>query len=399
MLHVRTRALLLAILVGVAVLAPRSVGESETPACADGFSCVGVRLPAPITIAAGRVIGSVMLRIGRHGRVRRILGAQRPIPREAVWFSGTGTWFMFRRGHLVVGHGRRPLWRSREGIAASELGVIMASSHTVAFQHDHKLYLAPLTGAERLVAHRELPLGWTPGGLYTYRYHGRELLLRSATGRLLKVIARDPLGSDYQVASGRLYFISRGVLMSAYGAHTGRLVSLASLGLSADSWLQPLGRLVELLDNNRLVVLRPDGSQFAWTHLPRSQGAPESISSSLVVAPQASAVAFTAAAGESNDPTAAQPGRGTETVYLLRPGARLATTVHSEQVDFKICERGASLQWHANWLLYSNSEGHLVAIDTTDARRSVELTRTVRRLAGTQGSFSAHWSGQQPELW
>jgi hypothetical protein len=357
-----------------------------------------VRLPAPITIAAGRVIGSVMLRIGRQGRVRRILGAQRPIPREAVWFSGTGTWFMFRRGHLVVGRGRRPLWRSREEIAANGIGVIMASPHTVAFQHEHKLYLAPLTGAERPVAQRELPLGWTRGGLYTFRYQGRELLLRSATGRLLKVIARQPLGSDYQVASGRLYFISRGVLMSAHGEHTRRLASLAGLGLSADSWLQPLGRLVELLDNNRLVVLRPDGSEFAWTPLPRSQGESESISSSLAVAPRASAVAFTAAAGESNDPNAAQLAHGTETVYLLHPGARMATSVHSEQVDFKVCERGASLQWHAQWLLYSNSEGNLVAIDTTDARRTIELTKTVRRLAGTQGSFSAHWSGRPPEL-
>jgi hypothetical protein len=398
MLHVRTRALLLAILVGVAALAPRSLGESGTRACTGRFSCVGVRLPAPITVAAGHVLGSVTLRIGRHGRVRRLPGAQSPIPRDAAWFPATGTWFMFRRGHLVVGRGRRPLWRSREQIAANQLGVIMASSHTVAFQHDHKLYLAPLTGAERPVAPRELPLGWTRGGLYTYRYQGRELLLRSATGPLLRVIARQPVGSDYQVASGRLYFMSRGVLMSADGAHTRRLASLAGLGLSAEPWLQPLGRLVELLDNNRLVVLRPDGSEFAWTLLPRSQGESKSISSSLVVAPHASAVAFTAAAGESNDPNAAQPGHGTETVYLLRPGARMATPVYTERVDFRVCERGASLQWHGKWLLYSNSERHLVAIDTTGAHSTVELTRFVRRLAGTRDGFSAYWSGQPPEL-
>jgi hypothetical protein len=274
----------------------------------------------------------------------------------------------------------------------------MASSHAVAFQHDHKLYLAPGTGAERPVAARELPLGWTRGGLYTYRYQGRELLLRSVTGRLLKVIARRPLGSDYQVASGRLYFISRGVLMSARGARTRRLASLAGLGLSADSWLQPLGRLVELMDNNRLVVLRPDGSEFAWTPLPRSQGESESISSSLVVAPHASAVAFSAAAGESNDPNAAEPGHGTETVYLLRPGARMATSVHTERVDFKVCERGASLQWHGKWLLYSNSEGNLVAIDTTGAHRTVEVTRLVKGLSGTGDGFSAYWSGQPLEL-
>jgi hypothetical protein len=54
MLNVRgTRALLLAILVGVAVLTPRSLGENATRACAGRFSCVGARPPAPITIAAG----------------------------------------------------------------------------------------------------------------------------------------------------------------------------------------------------------------------------------------------------------------------------------------------------------------------------------------------------------
>jgi hypothetical protein len=42
------------------------------------------------------------------------------------WFPGTGTWFAIRRRHLVVGRGRRTLWRSHEEIAASRLGVIAA---------------------------------------------------------------------------------------------------------------------------------------------------------------------------------------------------------------------------------------------------------------------------------
>jgi hypothetical protein len=139
-------------------------------------------------------------------------------------------------------------------------------------QHDHKLYLAPLRGVERPVASREMPLGWTTGGLYTYRYHGREQLLRSDTGALLRTIARQPLGSDYVVMDGSRYFITHGMLESASRAGTRRLVSLASLGLSAGPWLQPLGRLLELQDNSRLVMVRHDGSVFAWTRLPRSQG-------------------------------------------------------------------------------------------------------------------------------
>lgn len=201
-----------------------------------------------------------------------------------------------------------------------QLGVVAAGRHTVAFQHDHQLYLAPLTGAERPVARAELPLGWTRGGLYTYGYRGRELLLRSDSGALLKTIARQPLGSDYVVANGNLYFITHGTVMRARGARIQRLASLAGLGLSAGPWLQSLGRLLELQDNNRVVLLRSNGSEFAWTRLPRSRGVTESISSSLVVAAPGDAVAFTAAAGESNDPRAIRRAHGTETVFLLRPG-------------------------------------------------------------------------------
>ncbi|MGI8712625.1 MAG: hypothetical protein ACR2NR_05450 [Solirubrobacteraceae bacterium] len=366
-----------------------------------------MRLPAPVTVAAGHVLGSVSYRIGRDGRVRRIPRIPSPFPRDAVLFPATGTWYTFRQGHLVVGRGSKPLWRSRGEIAPDhgsrgraapdQLGVMMASSQMVAFQHDHKLYLASLRSPERPVATREMPLGFTQGGLYTYRYRGRELLLRSDTGALLRTIARQPLGSDYFVAGGGLYFIVHGVLMGAHGPRTQQLASLTSLGMP-NPWLQPVGRLLELQDNNRIVLLRPDGSEFASTPLPRHDGQPESISSSLVVAPDASAVAFTGASGETNDPNAVQRAHGTETIYLLRAGANTATPVHTEQVAFKVCEREASLQWHRSWLLYSNSEGNLTAIDTTDAHHAIKLGSLVRRLPGTRNGFSANWTGRPARL-
>ena len=259
-----------------------------------------------------------------------------------------------------------------------QVGVVTLGPHAVAFQHDHRLYLAPLKGAERPVASRETPLGWTHGGLYTYRYQGHALLLRSDTGALLKTIARRPFGSDYFVMNGSLYFITQGVLRSASGARIQRLASLRSLRMPGP-WLQPLGRLLELQDNSHIVVLRPDGSVFAQTPIPRGQGQAEGISSPLVVAPDGSAVAF-AAAGVSAYPDAAGQAHGTETVYLLRAGAHKAVPLHTERVDFKPCGRGASLQWHRNWLLYSNSEGSRVAIDSVGAYRAIELTNRVRSL-------------------
>jgi hypothetical protein len=389
--------LLLTVVVVVAVaapaLAPRSLGENAAHACAGPFSCVGARLPSPITIAVDQPLGSVTFRLERDGRVRRIRSPPRPFPRDAAWFPGTDTWYVIEHGHLVVGRGRKAVWRSRGEIASHQLGVIAAGSHAVAFQREHKLYLAPLGGAERPIAHRELPLGWTTGGLYTYRYQGRQLLLRSDTGALAKEIARQPLGSDYSVANGNLYFISRGVLMCAHGARVERLASLNRLGMSATPWLQPLGRFVELEDDQRLVVVRPDGTVFAWTRLPRSHGQGESISSSLVVAPRGSAVAFTAAYGRTGDAKAARRD-GTETAYVLRAGADAAVPVHREKLQFAVCERGASLEWHEKWLLYSNSEGSLAVIDTAGAHRPIELGQLVDRLPGARHGFIAYWSGQ-----
>ena len=386
---------MLATLVGIGGLAVSSLAANATGACASRLSCVGVRLPAPMTITTG----GVRFRVARDGRVRRIGDSRSLYPRDAAWFPGTGVWFWIQHGHLVVGRGGRTLWRSHGEIASpSQVGVITASSRTVAFQHDHQLYLAPLKGAERPVARRELPLGWTRGGLYTYRYQARQLLLRSSTGVLLKVIARRPLGSDYDVANGSLYFIGDGTLMSAHGARIQRLASLSGLGLSADSFLRPLGRLLELEDDHRLVVLHTDGTVFAWTPLPRSHGQSENISSSLVTAPRASAVAFAAASGQTADPDAARRSSGTETVYLLRPGAHTAMPVHRERVTFAPCERGASLEWHGRWLLYSATEGNLAVIDTAGGHRAIELDRLGRRLLGTRDGFSADWSGQPTEL-
>lgn len=387
-----TRVLLVAILVSVAVLASHSLGKSATHGCGDPLPCVGVSLPEPITIGAGRVGRSVTYRIGRDGSVRRIANPQSPFPPDTSWFPGTGTWYTIQHGHLIVGRERKPLWRSHAKIATNQLGVIAAGSHEVAFQHDHKLYLARLGHAERAIAQRELPLGWTAGGLFTYRYQGQQLVLRSDSGALMKVIARRPLGSDYSVTNGTLYFITRGVLMSAHGTRVMQLGSLTRLGLSANTWLEPLGRLVELQDDHRLVVVRANGSVFASTRLPITHDEAENISSSLVVAPQLRAVAFTVAYDRTGKPAAKRP-RGTETVYLLRAGTSAPIPVHRGHVQLAVCERGASLEWHGNWLLYTNTEGSLAAIDATAPHRTIELESLVNSLPGTRHGFTASWSG------
>jgi hypothetical protein len=383
------RLSLVILLAGIVALVLGLTREDAAGACRGRGGCA-LRLPAPITITAGHV-GYL---IARDGRVRRIAAASGPYPRGASWFPGTGTWFEIRRGHLVVGRGRRTLWRSHERIAVSTLGLVAAGPRAVAFQHDHMLYLAPYGGVERPVAPRELPLGWSAGGLYTYSYLRHRLLLRAATGAILKAIG-SPRPRDYELdpRTGNLYFIAHGVLTGAHGARTWRLGSLRDFGMSANTWMVPLGGLVELQGERRLVLVRPDGSLFASTALPRDQGQPDGPSSQLEIAPSADAVAFTVALGRSEDPSTTRRARGTEIVYLLRAGAHTATPVHVEHVTFAVCERGASLQWHGSWLLYSNTEGNLAAINTAGTRRTLELSSLVRGLPGTEHGILASWNG------
>jgi hypothetical protein len=373
---------------GIAALAPGSVGQA-TRACAVRSACRAPRLPAPITIAAGRAT----YRIGRDGRVHRAAAPSNPYPRAAIWFPGTGTWYMLQQHHLVVGRAHKALWHSHLQVPSRwRLGVVAAGTRAVAFQFEHKLYIARFRGVERPVAPRELPLGWGAAGLYTYSYKARALLLRSSAGRPLAVIARRPLGSDYYFANGGLYFIARGVLMRATGMRAQHLASLKSLGLSADSWAQSLGRFVELQDDHRLVVLRDDGSVFASTRLPPGSETNVDLVGSPAVDPRAGVLAFATVTDQSAHRTV-----GTETVYLLRSGANEAIAVHGETGSFGGCVRWVNLQWHGRWLLYSSTQGNLAVVDSTGAHRAIELTRFVRRLPGVGEGFSAYWTGQSPQ--
>lgn len=341
--------------------------------------------------------------IGRSGRVRKISSNRSPVPPGADWWPYTGVWDKLAGGHLVVGRWQKRLWRSAGSFPRPyEAGAITVGPKAIAFSYSNRvprLYLAPLGGRERLVATGEYPIGWTRGGLYTGTSRGGGLRLRSAGGVLRATLARQVYDYAYDHASGRLYFLARGNLVRADGAEQRPIASLARLGLAAGRalQLQPLGRLVALTDRRRLVVLRPDGSLFAAARLPRGRTRVDGISSQIAAAANAQGVAFTATRGNT-----AYGSQGSETVYLLRPGAQSARAVHTERVRFAVCERGAGLQWHGRWLLYAASEGNTSIVDASHPQHAIDLARTVRRLPGTSGDqgrldFSAYWppaSGQ-----
>lgn len=387
----------LAILLWITLGAPGTLNASETRGPQRAFT--DARLPAPITITTGRESA----RIGRDGRIARIPNPRPAVTIDAVYIPGTDTWYEIHRGHLVVGRGRRTLWRSHGLFPLRlRLGLVAAGSQGVAFSYHKWLYVASPTGAERPVARREGVVGWTTGGVYTYGGRGNRLLLRGATGRVIATVARRPAEHEYDPATGSVYVLAHGVLSRAHGAHVRRLASLASLGLPPRStWMQALGGLVELMSANRLTLLRPDGSVFASTPARRTGGQTDTISGGPTVAPRQTAVAFTAASGTPEDPRNPH-STGTEAIYLLRPGATAATEIHRERVAFAPCERGAGVQWQGSWLLYGNSEGNLAAVETTGAHRAIELAARADRVLGAKHdartSVRAYWSGQPPEL-
>jgi hypothetical protein len=352
-------------------------------------------LPAPITIESGFAL-SRRYEVERDGQVRRIRVVRPRYPYGATCCVAPGIWFSMRHGYMVVGRGTRTLWHSHGHLPLGRGSFdfqVLVGSHTVAFLYANYLYLAPFGGVQRRIGPSEVPLGFTNGGLYTYLW-GRKLLLRSDSGAIMKTIARVPPG-DYFVVDDSLYFITHDAVMRAHGARVQRLVSLRHLGLST-RWLsfQPAGPLLELEDNSQLVVLRADGSVFAWTPLRERNAVGPRVS--VVAAPHASAVAFTVITVK---PVPAQTvlTHGTETVYALRAGTHTPVAVHWATVGLGGCGEGGNLEWHGSWLLYSNSAEHLAAIETTGRHRTIELSSLVKGLRGTRYGFSAYWVGQPLE--
>lgn len=372
-----TRAFAGATLVGLVALTPGAAGDGPIAA---------MRLPAPITIQIGYGHTAVAHQITTDGRLNRIAPTRSAFPPHAGWSPITGNWFVIRRHHLVVGRHRKLLWRSHgEFKRVYDMAAIQVGPQTIAFGYGNNLYMAPLTGPEQLVGRSEVPLGFTTGGLYTYQWR-RRLLLRSDSGAIVTTIARRPFGSDYFLTQdGTLYFVARGWLQSADGAFVRRLVALRRLGLSPRSVaLQPVGDLLELEDNNRLVMLGHNGSVFASVGARAWGGGVPS--GSGVLSPRGNAVAFTASIGQS-----------TQAVYVLREGAHRATAVYRRRAQLG-CEQGSGVQWHGSWLLYNDSAGDLAAIDTAGPRRVIDLTGLVKRVMRVPTSFNAYWSGQPPEF-
>ncbi len=226
-----------------------------------------VRLPAPVTLQTSG--GSYA--VERDGQVVRVAPRVLPFPRDASWFPGTGAWFAVRHRKLVIGRWGRTLWHSHGSFPLRfQVGVVTINAGRVAFSYrsggSEQLYMARFGDhRERSVARGEFPLGWTSGGLFSYRYGGRALLYRSDAGTLARVVQRHVRAYVFDPGSGKLYFLAHGQLFSALGATAQAIASLSEVGMSAGpaTGLVMAGGLVELINANGLILLRPDGTVFA----------------------------------------------------------------------------------------------------------------------------------------
>ena len=383
-----------AILAAVAMLAAGS-GHAGGPAaspCQSALPRTRLDLPAPVIVTTncGR------FRLGPAGRVVYLGPRTLPVPRGASYWADL-TWTRFARGHLLVGRGHQQLWRSHRTYPhtyPANIGVVVLGRHELAFSYYRGrrplLYLARYGANERALTGGELPLVFLRSGEFvTWRDRGGALVLRTASGRVERLIA--PHAANPLVdRRGTILFRVADRLRVFDGHRVRSLASLRSLGLTGQPLIELLGRLVAIRNERLLVVLDLDGRRLASTRLPQRRRPVDMVSSPVVANPAGTAVAFAAARG-----TTAYGSRGRETVYLLRAGEHQARPLYSEPLQFKGCERAANLAWHDHWLLYSATEERAALIDSSLQARPVELSNLIARLPGAHRSddavFDASW--------
>jgi hypothetical protein len=286
---------------------------------------------------------------------------------------------------LTLFRHEHPVWQSSHAFR------VAAGPHTVngaalrgrllAFStYGGGLWIARVPAFERAVARHEEPVAWTRNDELVTQRVSRSLdavdalLLRRADGTLVRRIAGRKSATRYVFDPGTatLLTIRDGRLLRTDGRRRDILARVRG-----EPSIEPLrDARIGLVAPRRITVLDRTGRLVAST---RYAG---ELSSELGVAPGDAAVAFATLRGR------------TERVELLRPGARRASVVFRHRVRGALGERrGCRVEWSGRWLLYTEWDGTLVALDPA-ARRSLDLSDVVRRLpeAGRDVGLVAFWA-------
>jgi hypothetical protein len=376
---------------GVAALAATLwlAPAAHASTCAGALPAGPAGLPAPVMI--GVPCGTYAL--APDGTVAARLPAPPPKRGEE--------WLDLRGKHVVLLQNGRVVWRSRRAFGRTfvEGGAVGARDLAFSFAHG-RLWVASRHGVEHAVARNEDPLGWTARNeLLTARWsQGDEaatLRVRAENGRRPHVFGRHVTSLAFDDSTSMLLYVEPGppgVLVRTDGRTASRLAALDDLGVPWRTGivLLPNG-LLSFQAPDRIVVLRGDGSVYAFSLLPaaaRSDGSIEWAGSPVL---GDGVLAFAV------DDLA----RARESVYVLREGDRAATDVVDAANVFEQCGSYAQLAWHGDWLLYSTlqetgdqtGEPALTALDTTLAHPPIDLTAVVRGLPGMGPDENGGWPG------
>ena len=337
-------------------------------------------LPAPIVVTTrcGR------FRIQPSGEVVYKGPRTSPVPRVASEYSPADlTWWGFQRHHVLIGRGMRLLWRSRGTFPGTHPGSVggvvlgrrrLAFTYYFSFTKPPRLYVARYDGREHELAPGESPVGFLAGKLVTWRSDAKRLVLRGSGRAVVVAHAVEP---QWDRAAGVVVFRT-GRRVRAFDGHRMReLGDRYELGVRGTPVVEPLGRFFAIHDTRRLVVLGYRGRVVASAPLPKRHSPLDGVSSSVVSNTAGTAVAFTATHRAS----------GTETVYMLRAGARRALGLFTTQADFRGCGYMASVAWHERWLLYSGASPRAALIDGTGRPAAVDLSGAIARLPGSGRDF------------
>jgi hypothetical protein len=274
----------------------------------------------------------------------------------------------------------RVAWRSARRHPRHAVSAWVATDdRSLAFQYyGGPLYLADFDGRERPVGTvDEYPLGWTRiGVLVTAR--GTGLRARTRAGRLVEQLTDRARSFRFDEQTRTLLFVSRrSELVRTDGRHTAILARLSPLGVGRGPAIEPLrsGRIAVV--GRRLVVLDPRGGMVA------SDRARHPVVGPSTESPRGAVASVITRYLENHT-------RAREAIRLLRPGARASTLLFAHEFHHLVCGHGMTLSWRGGWLLYSTTEGHVVAIDAA-SREPIDLTTLTAGLPG-RGVLVAGWA-------
>jgi hypothetical protein len=278
-----------------------------------------------------------------------------------------------RGGHIVLIENRKVVWRSRNryGVDAfSNLQSVAVGTRSLAFSlGDRRLRVARFGRAERIVGRREVALGWSGADrLLTADARGK-IWMRTGAGRRKRFVAKRVVGFAFESGSRTLVFATADATVFRTDGRSTRLLSdLSQFGLNrASLWPNLLANgLIAFETSKRLVVLNADGSPFAAATLAAGT------TFSSYPTGGAGGVAFSTVGGS---------GATQETIYALHAGQQSATALYTVPVYVDGC-RGAGVEWYGDWILFWNTEGRVVALESERRHAPIDLTETVAELPG-----------------